>query len=181
MTPAVLGMLNDLGGFDIRDFMAPGDNRFANDRLLTEQLETFILAMTQLLSKGVSSTVGWARIAVLQQGLQSGLRTLRQHSVECRSEMRIRANVNMVGMVAHLATAVAGEAGAMRLIVKAAAATAAAAVAAAVAAGAATPRATRDAGLVSGQGQPPRATRASLLGRTSRRRYRGRRPVCSKV
>ena len=41
VTPAVLGMLNDLGGFDICDFMAPGDNRFANDRPLTEQLEIF--------------------------------------------------------------------------------------------------------------------------------------------
>ena len=82
VTPAVLGMLNDLGGFDIRDFMAPGDNYFANDRLLTEQLEIFIHAMTKLLPKRVSSTVGRARIAILQQGLQSGLRTLRQHSVE---------------------------------------------------------------------------------------------------
>ena len=168
VTPAVLGMLNDLGGFDIRDFMAPGDDRFASDQLLTEQLEIIIHAKTKLLSKGVSSTAGRARIAVLQQGLQSGLRTLRQDTVECRSDMRIRANANMIGMVARLATAVAGEAGAMRLIVEAAAAIAAAAERAT------TPRATRDAGLVSRQGQPPRATRASLLGRT-------RRLVCSKV
>ena len=77
VTPAVLGMLNDLGGFDIRDFMAPGDDRFASDQLLTEQLEIFIHAKTKLLSEGVSSTAGRARIAVVQQGLQSGPRTLR--------------------------------------------------------------------------------------------------------
>ena len=35
----VLGMLNDLGGFDVREFMAPEDDRYATDRMLTEQLE----------------------------------------------------------------------------------------------------------------------------------------------
>ena len=92
----VLGMLNDLGGFDVREFMAPEDDRYANDRLLTEQLEILIHAVIKILSKGISSATGQARIAILHEGLQSGLRTLRQHSVECRRQMRIPANASLM-------------------------------------------------------------------------------------
>ena len=92
----VLGMLNDLGGFDVREFMAPEDDRYATDRMLTEQLEILIHAVIKVLSKGVSSVTGQARIAILHQGLQSGLRTLRQHSIECRSQMRIPANASLM-------------------------------------------------------------------------------------
>jgi len=84
----VLGMLNDLGGLDVREFMAPEDDRYATDRMLTEQLEVVIHAVIKILSKGVSPVTGQVRIAIFRQALQSGLRMLRQYSIECRSQMR---------------------------------------------------------------------------------------------
>ena len=86
----VLGMLNDLGGLDVREFMAPEDDRYATDRMLTEQLGIVIHAVIKILSKakGVSPITGQARIAILHQALQSGLWMLRQYSIECRSQMR---------------------------------------------------------------------------------------------
>lgn len=96
VSTSVLGMLNDLGGFDVREFMAPEDDHYATDRMLTEQLEILIHAVVKILSKGVSSVTGQARIAILHQDLQSGLRTLRQHSIECRSQMRILANASLM-------------------------------------------------------------------------------------
>jgi len=84
----VLGMPNDLGGLDVREFMAPEDDRYATDRMLTEQLEVVIHAVIKILSKGVSPVTGQVRIAIFRQALQSGLRMLRQYSIECRSQMR---------------------------------------------------------------------------------------------
>jgi len=95
VTKDVREMLNNLGGFDVREFIAPGDERDVTDRLLTENLAIFNRAVVKLLSKGVYSSVGRARVAIIQQGLQSGLHLLEQHCNECRRQMRVhRANLD---------------------------------------------------------------------------------------
>eukprot|EP00752_Nemacystus_decipiens_P011736 g10413.t1 len=100
ITSKNLGMLTDIAGIEIREFMSPGDDRFATDRLPTEHLEIFIDALIKLVSKGVTSPENKTRIGTLEQGLRSGLTTLKRHCVECRSEVRIPANsktlVNLV-------------------------------------------------------------------------------------
>ena len=102
VSTAVLGMLNDLSGFDIREFVAPGDDRTATDRLLTEHFEILISAVVKLISKGVTSSGGKARVVILEEGFRSGLRQLRQHCVECRSRMRIGANFTKMADLVNL-------------------------------------------------------------------------------
>lgn len=102
VSTAVLEMLNDLSGFDIREFVAPGDDRAATDRMLTGHFEIGISAVVKLVSKGVTSSEGKARVVILEEGFRSGLRQLRQHCVECRSRMRIGANFTMMADLVNL-------------------------------------------------------------------------------
>eukprot|EP00903_Cladosiphon_okamuranus_P015559 g14364.t1 len=96
VTQTVYKMLNNLGGFDVREFFAPNDDRDVPDRLLTENVAIFNRAVVRLLSKGVCSNVGRARVAILQQGLQSGLHLLERHCNEYRRQMRVPENADIM-------------------------------------------------------------------------------------
>ena len=59
------------------------------DIALTERVEIFIDAVVAVVSRGVVEGDSVARIAVLKAGLRKGLRTLRQHTIECRTLMHV--------------------------------------------------------------------------------------------
>eukprot|EP00903_Cladosiphon_okamuranus_P021644 g19898.t1 len=56
----------------------------------------YSFALSSYYSPGVSSNVGRARLAILPQGLQSGLHTLTQRCVECCRQMRIPENADVM-------------------------------------------------------------------------------------
>jgi len=96
ITARAHGMLADMAEIDVQEFIPYGDDPRATDRMPTEHLDIFIVATITLLSKGVVSSASRARVAVLEQGLRSGLEMLRRHCIECRTQVRIRANFNML-------------------------------------------------------------------------------------
>lgn len=102
ITTSNLGMLNDVSDVDIREFIAPGDDRFASDRMPTEHLEIFIDAIITLVSKGVHSSVSQGRVDALERGLRRGLDKLRQHCIECRNLVRVPENFSTLVDLANL-------------------------------------------------------------------------------
>eukprot|EP00903_Cladosiphon_okamuranus_P020133 g18486.t1 len=95
ITSTNLGMIIDIADIDTREFVSPGDDRFATDRMPTEHLQIFIDFVIKVVSKGVTSD-SKARISTLERGLRSGLALLRRHCIECRNEVRIPANSKML-------------------------------------------------------------------------------------
>eukprot|EP00903_Cladosiphon_okamuranus_P017593 g16205.t1 len=81
-----LDMIIDIVGIDIREFVSPGDDRFATDRMPTEHLEIFIDAVANIVSKGVTSSDSKAHISTLERGMRSELGMLRRHWIECRNQ-----------------------------------------------------------------------------------------------
>ena len=90
------GILTDLADIDVQEFIPYRDEPHATDRMPTEHLEIFIVATITLISKGVASSACRARVAVLEHGLRSGLEVLRRHCIECRTQVRVRANFDML-------------------------------------------------------------------------------------
>lgn len=89
-------MLNDLAGIDVQSFVGPDDDFAAGGITLVEHLELCIQAIMKVVSRGVSSSGGSARVAILEAGFRKGLQARRRHSNECRSLMRIDGNYKTV-------------------------------------------------------------------------------------
>eukprot|EP00903_Cladosiphon_okamuranus_P008586 g8236.t1 len=102
ITARAHGMLADVAEIEVQEFIPYGDDPRATDRKPTEHLDIYIVATITLLSKGVGSSASRARVAVLEQGLRSGLEILRRHRIECRTQVRLRANFNM--LIRHINT-----------------------------------------------------------------------------
>eukprot|EP00903_Cladosiphon_okamuranus_P018945 g17422.t1 len=78
-TSGNLGMIIDIAGIDIGEFVPPGDDHFDTDRMITNAWRS-------------SSTRHKACISPLERGLQSGLVVLRRHCIECRNQRNDNRN-----------------------------------------------------------------------------------------
>ncbi|CAN0264280.1 unnamed protein product [Scytosiphon promiscuus] len=98
VTPAVHGMLQDLSGFDVLQFAAPGESPGAIDIPLPDRLDILVRAVMKIISRGVPTGAHLSadRVAALGAAFLRGLEALRRHTNDYRGLMRVPQNYSVL-------------------------------------------------------------------------------------